>query len=73
MKQIIKNKKGVYYMRENIFYYFVENITTKEQKMLTFDSYQGDIDEYIDYKNQLWRIIDYSWEFYDLQDEMEVI
>jgi hypothetical protein len=60
-------------MRENIFYYFVENITTKEQKMLTFDSYQGDIDEYIDYQNQLWRITDYSWEFYDLEDEMSMV
>jgi hypothetical protein len=60
-------------MRENIFYYFVENIVTKEQKVLTFDSYQGDIDEYIDYKNQLWRITDYTWEFYDLEDEMSMI
>lgn len=60
-------------MKMDVFYYFVENIVTKEQKMLTFDSYQGDIDEYIDYKNQLWRIIDFSWEFYDLEDEMSMV
>lgn len=60
-------------MQENIFYYFVKSLTTGEERMLTFDSYQGDIDEYIDYKNQLWRIIDYSWEFYDLEDEMMTV
>lgn len=60
-------------MKMNVFYYFVENIVTKEQKVLTFDSYQGDIDEYIDYKNQLWRIVDYTWEFRDLESEMMMV
>lgn len=60
-------------MRENYFFYFVENITTKEQKILMFDSYQGDIDEYINYNNQLWRITDYTYEFRDLEDEMSMV
>ena len=60
-------------MKMDIFYYFVKNIATKEQKILTFDSYQGDIDEYIDYKNQLWKITDYTWEFHDLEDEMTMV
>ncbi len=58
-------------MKDYIFYYFTEELTTRETKMFVFDSYQGDIGEWIITDDGLiYEIVDYTWEFHDLEDEM---
>ena len=54
---------------ENIFYYFIEK--GNEKAIITTDSWIGDIGDYIIYKgDSTWKIIDYAYEFYDLEQEM---
>lgn len=61
-------------MRDYIFYYFTEELTTREPRMFTFDSYQGDIhDIIVTDEGPIYEIMDYTYEFHDLEDEMEII
>lgn len=49
-------------MKEYIFYYITRNIVTGEKRVFTYDCYQGDNGNYIDYHNQLWVIEDWAVE-----------
>ena len=61
-------------MKSDIFYYFTEELTTRESRMFTFDSYQGDIgDIIVSDEDPIYEIIDFAWEFFDLEDQMEVV
>ena len=50
------------------FIYFAKNVNTGEQREFMFDSYQGDVGDYIDYHNQLWSIVDWAVEFETLKN-----
>lgn len=61
-------------MKSDIFYYFTEELTTREPKMFIFDSYQGDIgDIIVSDEGLIYEIIDYTWETEDLEDQMEMV
>lgn len=61
-------------MRDYIFYYFTEELVTREPRMFTFDSYEGDIGETIVTEDgSIYEIIDYTYEFHDLEDEMSMV
>lgn len=52
------------------FIYLTKNISTGEQREFYFDSYQGDVGNYIDYHNQLWSIVNWAVEFDMLDAEV---
>ena len=57
----------------DVFYYFVEDFISGEHIIITSDSYLGDIGEMTIYKNRVYIIDDYAWEFYDTEDMREVV
>ena len=59
-------------MKQDIFYYFIKK--ENDKAIITTDCWIGDIGDYVTYKSDsTWNIVDYTWEFYDLNDTKEVI
>ena len=59
-------------MKQDIFYYFIRK--GNDNAIITTDGWIGDIGDYITYKDDpTWEIIDYAYEFYDLEDTKEII
>lgn len=54
-------------MAEHIFYYFIKNVETGEQKIEVTDIFIGDPGEHIFIKDQEYVIEDYAEEFEELE------
>ena len=63
-------------MKVNVFTYFVKEAFSKEEfpehEMFNIDSWIGDVGDIIEWNGKLYEIIDYTWEFEDLADQMEM-
>lgn len=64
-------------MKTDVFTYFVKEAFSKkefpEHEMFNTDAWVGDVNDIINWNGKQWIILDYAWEFLDLETEMEII
>lgn len=64
-------------MKTDVFTYFVKEAFSKkefpEHEMFNIDSYLGDVGEIIEWNGKFYEIIDFAWEWEDLEDVNEVV
>ena len=64
-------------MKVDVFTYFIKeaysNKEFPEHEMFITDSWIGDVNDIINWNGKQWIILDYAWEFLDLETEMEII
>ena len=58
-------------MKQDIFYYIIKK--GNDSTIITIDYWIGDVGDYITYKDEAWEIVDYAWEFYDLEETKEAL